>query len=50
MLAILIDHVERSQVQENESKYLQLTFEMLKAGELAMIAQEECLRAFKGLV
>ena len=50
MLSILLEHTERSQVQENEAEYMSLTFEMLKKTKLAPAAEEECLRAFNILL
>ena len=50
MLAILIEHLERQQIQEHEAEYLELTFESLSTKKLAPAAQFECLRGFNRLL
>ena len=50
MLTILIDNIQRSQVQEYEEAYLELTQKKLEAGDLPIQIKFQCFKAFNKLV
>ena len=50
MLNILIENIQRSQVQEFEQAYLELTQSTLEAKVLPIQIKYECLKAFNKLV